>query len=95
MTSKKMVAVRLDSDIFDKLTTEAERRAVPPAVLARDLVIGGLYKVPDAPQAADQHGVAALDWLSQLRSRLPGDGQVDAVRLVREGRDELARRVEL
>lgn len=95
MVTKRTVVVRLDSGSFDQLAAEAERRAVPPADLARDLVVSGLNGAPEAPATAAQGALAALDWLSEFRARLPVDAEVDAARLVREGRDDLDQRVGL
>lgn len=85
----------LDSDVYTRLAAEAERRAVPPADLARVLVERGLNGAPDAPATVEQGALVALDRLADLRKRLPRGPEIDASRLVRDGRDELDRRAGL
>jgi len=79
--------VRLAARTYERLEAEAQRRhrAVDEVV---DEILG--ERLPDA---APDLGRArqALDQLARLRAR--AGGGVDAVALVREGRDELDRRI--
>jgi hypothetical protein len=75
-------AVTLRQDTYEALEAEAQRRHVAPDDLADELVRQQLPA--DAKQMRD-----ALDALGSVSARMP---EVDAVQLMREGRDELERR---
>ena len=75
--------VHVTPDAYDRLKREAERRGVAPDVLADELLTADL-----APAEFDLE--RALVDLAEIRGRVRG--RVDAVALVREGRDELERR---
>ena len=75
--------VHLTPDSYARLEREAGRRGVPPDALADELLAAEL-----APTKFDWD--AALSDLAKIRGRVRGD--VDAVAVVREGRDELERR---
>jgi hypothetical protein len=74
--------IELQPDAYDLVVREAERRGVEPDALVDELVRNDLG-----------HGNgdlnAALDALAEFRAGLP---PIDAVALVREGRDELEAR---
>ena len=76
--------VHVSPDAYDLLVHEAERRGVAPDALADELVKADL-----APVEFDLEQTLAD--LAEVRGRLRGGG-MDAVALVREGRDELERR---
>lgn len=76
-------AIHLQPDAYELLAREAARRGVEPDQLADELVRNDLSA--DATDGLD----AALDALAEFRAGLP---PVDAVALVREGRDELEAR---
>jgi hypothetical protein len=76
--------VHVSPDAYDRLVHEAERRGVAPDALADELVKADL-----APVEFDLEQTLAD--LAEVRGRLRGGG-MDAVALVREGRDELERR---
>lgn len=79
--------VRLATRTYERLEAEAQRRHRAVDEVADELLGEWL---PDA--APDLGRVRqALDQLARLRGRAGGD--VDAVTLVREGRDELDRRI--
>ena len=75
--------IELKPDAYDLVVREAERRGVQPDALVDELVR------TDLGQRANGDLNAALDALAELRAGLP---PVDAVALVREGRDELEAR---
>jgi hypothetical protein len=76
-TSPRMI--ELQPDAYDLVVREAERRGVEPDAVVDELVRTDL---------GQENGelVAALDALAAFRAGLP---PIDAVALVREGRDEL------
>jgi hypothetical protein len=96
MKATKSVTVRLDIADYERLASEAERLATSPAQLARAYVCAGLARTEE-PRADERSrlGSAALEELARLRGRLPRGDTVDVVALVREGRDELERRMAL
>ena len=72
--------VHLQPDAYELLVGEAARRGVEPDQLADELVRSGLTDIPQTELGA------ALDALAEFRTGLP---PIDAVALVRAGRDEL------
>lgn len=81
--------VQLDPVAYGRLEAEARRRRVEPDELASKLVREHL---PDEPASSAQKMRDALDALDAVRAQVRGP--VDAVALVREGREELARRTD-
>lgn len=75
--------VRLDEGASAALEAEAERRQLAPDALATELVRERL------PAGGTSEMAEALAALEAVRRRMP---EVDAVQLVREGREELERR---
>jgi hypothetical protein len=75
--------VHLTPDAYDRLLHEADRRGVAPDELADELLTADL-----APVQFDLE--PTLTDLADIRSRV--HGTLDAVSLVREGRDELEQR---
>jgi hypothetical protein len=75
--------VHLTPDAYARLEREAGRRGVPPDALADELLAAEL-----APAHSDLESILAE--LAEIRSRVRGP--VDAVAVVREGREELERR---
>jgi len=75
--------IHVTPDAYDRLEREAGRRGVPPDALADELLAAEL-----APVHSDLNGILAD--LAKIRSRVRGP--VDAVAVVREGREELERR---
>lgn len=95
MSTTKDVNVQLDPGEYERLEAEAKRRGVAPDTLARDYVRAGLTENQDAEAERRRHaGLEALARLAVLRAELRQAGypSADAVRLVREGREELERR---
>jgi len=91
MAATKAVTVRLERDDYERLEDRSERLGVKPGTFARMLVRAGL-RDEDALGAAERRaGLEALDWFDALRTQLP-PGEVDAVQVVREGREALDRR---
>jgi hypothetical protein len=74
--------IELQPDAYDLVLREAERRGVEPDALVDELVRSDL---------GQENGdlVAALDALAEFRA---GQPPIDAVALVREGRDDLEAR---
>jgi hypothetical protein len=72
--------VELQPDAYDLVVREAERRGVEPDALVDELVR------TDLGQRANGDLKPALNALAEFRAGLPS---IDAVALVREGRDEL------
>ncbi len=75
--------IELQPDAYDLVVREADRRGVEPDALVDELVRSDLGR--QANGGID----AALDALAEFRAVLP---PIDAVALVREGRDELEAR---
>ncbi len=75
--------IHLQPDAYELLAREAARRGVEPDQLADELVRSDLTDVPQTDLGA------ALDALAEFRAELP---PIDAVALVRAGRDELEAR---
>ena len=75
--------IHVTPDAYDRLAHEAGRRGVQPDALADQLLAAEL-----APVKADLEAI--LGDLAEIRGRVRGD--VDAVAVVREGREELERR---
>lgn len=75
--------IELQPDAYDLVVREAERRGVEPDALVDELVR------TDLGRQANGDLDAALDALAEFRAGLP---PIDAVALVREGRDELEAR---
>jgi hypothetical protein len=75
--------IHVTPDAYDRLEQEAGRRGVPPDALAEELLAAEL-----APAKPDLDGVLA--GLAEIRGRVRGP--VDAVAVVREGREELEHR---
>jgi hypothetical protein len=81
--------VRLATGIYERLEAEAQRRHRAVDEVADELLGERLPDaVPDLGRVRQ-----ALDQLAGLRAR--GGGDVDAVALVSEGREELAHRIPL
>jgi len=76
--------VHITPDAYDRLEQEADRRGVQPDELADELLAADLAPV-------DFDWDAALAELADIRGRIRG-APVDAVALVREGREELEQR---
>lgn len=75
--------IHVTPDAYDRLEREAGRRGVLPDALADELLAAEL-----TPVQADLDGILAD--LAKIRGRIRGP--VDAVAVVREGREELERR---
>ena len=88
MSVRKVISLRLEAEEYDRLEAEARRLGIAPGTLARAYVREGLNG-GDREQERRRVGLAALDRLDELTSDLP---PVDAVRIAREGREDLERR---
>jgi hypothetical protein len=75
--------IHVTPDAYDRLEREAGRRGVPPDALADELLAAEL-----APAKSDLESVLA--GLAEIRGRVRGP--IDAVAVVRQGREELERR---
>lgn len=75
--------IHVTPDAYDRLEREAGRRGVQPDALADELLAAEL-----APASSDLESILAD--LSEIRGRVRGP--VDAVAVVREGREELEQR---
>jgi hypothetical protein len=96
MKATKAVTIRLEVDEYERLVAEASRLATSPAQLARSYVRAGLAEIDEhGAEARGRLGSEALNELALLRRRLPTSDTIDVVALVREGRDELERRMAL
>jgi hypothetical protein len=76
--------IHVTPDAYERLEREAGRRGVQPDDLAEQLLTADL----PAPKGNLREALATL---AEIRARMSG-GPVDAVALVREGREELDRR---
>jgi hypothetical protein len=91
--SVKAITLRLDTEDYARLAAEASRQGQAPSALARTYVRAGLEGGgTDETERRRRDGVAALAGLAALRKRLPDVAPIDAAQLVREGREQLARR---
>lgn len=95
MSATRAITLRLDPTDYERLEAEAERLGIAPATLARVYVRAGLNT--DGESETDRRrrvGLDALRRLDMFRRELRDAGypSVDAVKLVREGREELERR---
>ena len=92
------VSVQLHAADYERLESAARQLGLSPDVLVRAYVRAGLRggATEDAmeQERRRQAGLDALDRLAALREDLRGDGypSVDAVQIVREGREELEQR---
>lgn len=86
--------MRLDPADYEHLANAAKRLGTSPGTLARIYVRAGLTGTP-APELEWRRRVAraALTGLAAVRARLPDAGPIDVVQLVREGREDLDRRM--
>lgn len=75
--------IHVPADAYDRLEREAGRRGVQPDALATELLVAEL-----APASSDLDSILAD--LAEIRGRVRGP--VDAVAVVREGREELEQR---
>lgn len=80
--------IHVTPDAYDRLEREAGRRGVLPDALADELLAAELLAAELTPVQADLDGILAD--LAKIRGRIRGP--VDAVAVVREGREELERR---
>jgi hypothetical protein len=79
---------------YAHLGGEPHQRGQAPSVLARSYVRAGLEgDGTDETERRRRDGDAALAGLVALRKRLPDAAPIDAAQLVREGREQLARRL--
>lgn len=92
----KTIVVELDPVDYDRLRDEAARQGKALEALARDYLRAQLPDQTDADERR-RRMLEALDALAKLREELRQDGYppVDAVELLRQGREELERRIEL
>ena len=79
-------SVGLDAAAYDLLEAEARRRRLAPDALAAELVRDGLARTPGMGRIAV--ALSALDAVSQ---EMP---EADAVRVIREGREERMRQID-
>ena len=84
MSEPRTLTIQLSGDDSDRLEAEAKRLNVPPEALALILLQFSLAKINPSIDA-----LAALWRLRELTQDLP---PVDAVELVRAGREELEKR---
>jgi|SRR5579875_2546603 len=91
MSSTKEIRLRLQQDEYDRLVDEADRRGLSPDALAGTYVHEALSKSGVGSEDR-RSGLEALEMFRALRWRLPAGAPIDAVELVREGREELNRR---
>jgi hypothetical protein len=97
MSPIKTITLRLEADEYARLEAEAERQGMQPDALAREYVRARLCDGETDAERKRRIGLEALDRLAALRDeiRRAGYPAVDAVQLVREGREELERRPSL
>ena len=87
------IVLDLTEHEYECLAAEAKRQGKTPGDLARDLLRQKL-NIGRALLTAEERerGLAGLKALAELRARLPEGETMDAVRLVRAGRRQLAKR---
>lgn len=92
----KTITVRLDPAEYERLEAEAKRLGTSQGALARDFVRDCL-KARETPEERKRRTLEVLDRLEMLRAELRRAGYptVDAVELVRQGREELEQRLVL
>lgn len=86
MSAMKVMSLRLNRDDYERLESEADRLGIPPATLVRMFVRAGLNEEEPEAEKRRRIGLEALDRLAELTADLP---PVDAVKIIREGREEL------
>jgi hypothetical protein len=92
MMSGKNLTIRLEPEEYDRLEAEAKRLATRPDELAVTFIRAALRESAETDAERRRRGLEALDKLAQLTRDLP---PIDAVKIVREGREELERRPEV
>lgn len=88
MTTTRAVTLRLPEQDFSRLQRQAEQAGVRPGTMARMILRGHLSRVEPDP-------LATLERLRKIREQIQGDEPMDAVEIVRAGREELDRRSRL
>ncbi|MPZ14962.1 MAG: hypothetical protein GEU73_11165 [Chloroflexi bacterium] len=91
------LTVELAPEDFACLEREAQRRGTTATALAQELITGQLSSAPPGADETKSDILAALDKLDELRADLRRRGvpSIDAVELVKQGRDELDRRADV
>jgi hypothetical protein len=93
MNAQKTITLHLEPREYEQLEAAAHRKGMAPDVLVRSLIDDALrddvFNDPERYKQAMYDALEALDRLAEMRQDLP---EVDAVQIVREGREELERR---
>jgi len=93
MDTPDTITIQLDDREYEHLEAAARRKGMAPDVLVRSLVDDALKENilndPEPRKQAMHDARDGLDKLTEMRHSLP---EVDAVQIVREGRDEFDRR---
>lgn len=93
MDTQKTIILHLEPREYEQLEAAARRKGMAPDVLVRSLVEDALNDdVLNDPERRKQAMYDALDVLDRLAGMTRGLPEVDAVQIVREGREELERR---
>lgn len=85
MATARARVIHLSSETYEALENEAERRHVAPDELADEIVRTEL-------QPAEREPGYLNDWLEKMEALSATMPAVDAVELVRQGREELEQR---
>lgn len=90
MSTQRTITIEFDDSEYERLEEAARRRGTSPEALLRFLVDDALHEAAENdPERRKREALAALDRLAELTRDLP---EIDAVQIVREGRDELEQR---
>ena len=93
MDTPNTITIQLDDREYKHLEAAARSKGMAPDVLVRSLVDDALrediFNDPEQYKQAMYDALEALDRLAEMRQGLP---EVDAVQIVRKGREELERR---
>lgn len=92
MSVTKAITVRLDTEDYTGLEREARRLGLRPGTLIRVYVRAGLLAGRTPEEKDRRAGQAALQRLATLTADVP---PLDAVEIVRQGRNDLAQRLDL
>lgn len=90
MSTQRTITIQFDDREYERLLAAARRKGTSPEALLRFLVHDVLHESEENdPERRKREALAALDRLAELTRDLP---EIDAVQIVRDGRDELEQR---
>jgi hypothetical protein len=90
----KKLTIELNSQQMERLQQEAAERGIGISDLVAGLLAEHIASMEPSPEERKQRMLAALEKLERMREAMIARGvpPIDAVELVRQGREELERR---